>query len=63
MYTLLFRTIQRPLERMQITLFHSVADNVQEIIKKQCEFAQYSTTSEYAIMIEDIVLEIKGGKP
>jgi hypothetical protein len=63
MSTSLFRTIQRPLERMQVTLLHSVADNVQEIIKKQCEFAQYSTTSEYVIMIEDSVSEIKGRKP
>jgi hypothetical protein len=48
---------------MQVTLLHSVADNVQEIIKKQCEFAQYSTISEYGIMSEDIVSEIKGRKP
>lgn len=37
-----------------------VADNVQEIIKKQCEFAQYSATTEYAIMNEDVVSEMKG---
>jgi len=37
-----------------------VADNVQEIIKKQCEFAQYSSTSKYAIMCEDVVPEIIG---
>jgi hypothetical protein len=48
---------------MQIALLLIVADNVQEIIKKQCEFAQYSATSEYVIMSEDIVFEIKGRKP
>ena len=37
-----------------------VADNVQEIIKKQCAFAQYSVTTEYAIMCEDVVSEMKG---
>ena len=47
---------------MQVTLLHIVADNVQEIIKKQCEFAQYSAAFEYAIMSEDIVPEIKGRK-
>jgi hypothetical protein len=37
-----------------------VADNVQEIFKKQCEFAQYYVTTEYAIMSEDVVSEMKG---
>jgi hypothetical protein len=44
------------------TLLLIVAGNVQEILKKQCTFAQYSETSEYAIMSTDIVSEIKGGK-
>jgi len=48
---------------MLITLLHIVADNVQEIIKKQCEFAQYSANFEYAIMSKDIVSEVKGRKP
>ncbi len=38
----------------------SVANNVQEFIKKQCEFAQYSAATEYAIMSEDVVSEMKG---
>ena len=53
----------RPLKLMLITLLHIVADNVQEIIKKQCEFAQYSANFEYAIMSKDIVSEVKGRKP
>jgi hypothetical protein len=32
---------------------------VQEIIKKQCEFAQYSAGFEYAIMSKDVVLKSK----
>jgi hypothetical protein len=44
-------------------LLHIVADNVQEIIKKQCAFAQYSATSEYAIMSMEFVSEMKGRKP
>ena len=52
-----------PLNLMQVTLLHIVAENVQEIIKKQCEFAQYSANFEYAIMSKDIVSEVKGRKP
>jgi hypothetical protein len=48
---------------MQVTLLHIVTDNVQEIIKKQCEFAQYTSEFEYAIMSKDIVSEFKGRKP
>jgi len=48
---------------MQVTLLHIVADNVQEIIKKQCAFAQYYANFEYAIMSKDIVSEVKGRKP
>jgi hypothetical protein len=55
--------IQRPLERIQVTLWHIVADNVQEIIKKRCEFAQYFVTSEYAMMSKEFVSEMKGRKP
>jgi hypothetical protein len=39
---------------------HSVADYVQEIIKKLCEFAQSFAINEYAIMSEDVVSEMKG---
>jgi len=48
---------------MQATLLHIVTNKVQEIIKKQCKFFSYSATSEYAIMREDIVSELKGRNP
>ena len=60
--TLLFRTVHRPFKLVQVTLLHIVADNVQEIIKKQCEFAQCFADFEYAIMSKDIVSEFKGRK-
>ena len=48
---------------MQVTLSHIVADKIQEILKKQCAFAQYCADVGYAIMCKDYVSEIKGRKP
>jgi hypothetical protein len=45
---------------MQVTLLHIVADNIQEILKKLCAFAQYFAGFEYAIIYKDCVSEIKG---
>jgi hypothetical protein len=45
---------------MQVHLFYIVADKVQEILKKQCAFAQYCAGFEYAIMSKDNVPEVKG---
>jgi hypothetical protein len=47
---------------LQVTLLHIVADNLQEIIKNQCAFAQYYADFKYAIMSKDIVSEIEGRK-
>jgi len=45
---------------MQVTLLPIVADNIQEILKKRCAFAQYFADFEYAIMCKECVSEIKG---
>ena len=45
---------------MQVILLHIVADNIQEILKKRCAFAQYFADFEYAIMYKDCVSELKG---
>jgi len=59
-FTLLFRTVERPFKRIKAALVRIVTDNFQEIIKKRCEFAQYCANFEYVIMSKEIVLKSKG---